>query len=73
MLDCRASESRSSALNSLLAELAAYEKAARTDAVEFACRFKKTFTVVEDGVRRAATGVDSKFDVSGKAANAARG
>ncbi|CAK0783521.1 hypothetical protein CVIRNUC_006720 [Coccomyxa viridis] len=35
--------------------------------------FKKTFTVVEDGVRRAATGVDSKFDVSGKAAKAARG
>lgn len=38
-----------------------------------ACSFKKTFTVVEDGVRRAATGVDSRFDVSGKAAKAARG
>ena len=72
-LNHRATEGRSLALKTLLAELATYEKASCTDAFEVACRFKKTFTVVEDGVRRAATGVDSKFDVSGKAAKAARG
>ena len=37
------------------------------------CRMKETFTIVEDGVRRAAAGVDSRFDVSGKASRAAHG
>ena len=34
---------------------------------------KETFTIVEDGVKRAAAGVDSRFDVSGKASRAAHG
>ena len=65
--------SHSSALNTLLAGRATLCKTAGIDALDCARRFKKTFTVVEDGVRRAATGVDSRFDVSGKAAKAARG
>ncbi len=37
------------------------------------CRVKATFEVVGDNVRRAAASVDSRLDVSGKAAKAAQG
>ena len=37
------------------------------------CRVKATYTVVDHNLRRAAAAVDSRFNVSGKAAQAAQG
>ncbi|CAL5220568.1 g2606 [Coccomyxa viridis] len=69
LLSCRAASTSNSSGNQSKeagSSAEAFSKAAGR-------RIKQTFTVVEDGVKRAASGVNSRFDVSGKASRAAHG